>query len=99
MIVSRENECPHIKGNKLKYIYLGNLISSDGRNNTEITSRIAQAKKSFQRMKSILTNNDISIHTRRAMGRYINLFWYVDARLRDFKTTTKETGGYRNVVP
>ena len=41
--------------------YLGILTSNDGRNNTEIAS----AKKSFQRMKSVLTNNHISIQTRR----------------------------------
>ena len=45
------------------------LISSDGRNNTEIASRVAQAKKTFQRMKSILTNN----YTRRAMDCNIEL--------------------------
>ena len=73
MAVSRSNERPHISmftdGNKLKQRdqlkYLGTLISSDGRNYTEIASRTAQAKKTFQRMKSILTSNNISIHTRR----------------------------------
>ena len=51
---------------KQRYLfkYLGTLISSDGCNNTEIASRIAQAKRN-QRMKSILTNKYISIHTRR----------------------------------
>ena len=37
--------------------YLGTLISYDGRNTTEIASWIVHAKKSFQRMKSILTIN------------------------------------------
>ena len=53
MIVSQNKECSQIKifmnGNKLKqrdqFKYLGSLISSD-RCNTEIVSRIAQAKKS-----------------------------------------------------
>ena len=67
MVASRSNECPQISifinGNKFKprdqLKYLGTLISSDGRNNTEIASRIEN--KSFQRMKSRLTNNHISI--------------------------------------
>ena len=75
MAVSRNNECPRIKifinGNKLKqrdqFNYSGTLISNDERNNTEKTSRIAQAKKkkgkSFPRMKSILTYKHTSIHT------------------------------------
>ena len=73
MVISRNNECPQIKifidGKKLKQRdqlkYLGTLISNDGCNNTEITSRITQAKKNFQRMKSILTNDHISIQIRR----------------------------------
>ena len=65
MIVISNNECPQINiftnGNKLKqkgqFKYLDTLISSDGPNNIEIASRIiAKAKKkSFQRMKSVLT--------------------------------------------
>ena len=62
MIVSRKNECPQINisinENKLKqrgqFKYFDTLSSSDGRNNTEIASGIAQAKKTFQIMKSIL---------------------------------------------
>ena len=53
MVVSENNECPQInifiKGNKVKqrdqFKYLGTLTASDGHNNTEIASRIAQAKK------------------------------------------------------
>ena len=64
MVVSRNNECPQmsifINGNKRKQKdqlkYLGILIPSDGLNNTEIASRIEHAKKSFQRMKAILTS-------------------------------------------
>ena len=51
---------------------LGALISSDGRNKTEISARIAQAKMTFQKMKTVLTNSHISIHTRkRTLGCYI----------------------------
>ena len=75
MVVNQNNEGPKIKifinENKPKqtdqFKYLCTLISSDGRNNTEIASRIVETKKSFQRMKSTLTNNPFSIHTQRAL--------------------------------
>ena len=62
MVVSRNKERLQINmfinGNELKqrdqFKYLGSLIPSDGRNNAEIASRIAQARKNFQRMKAIL---------------------------------------------
>lgn len=38
---------------------------SDGRSDSEIKSRIAQAKSTFQKMKSILTNKHLSIDTRK----------------------------------
>ncbi|GFO26229.1 nitrilase homolog 1-like [Plakobranchus ocellatus] len=50
---------------KDQFKYLGSLISSDGRNNSEVASRIAQAKTNFQKMKTVLTNKNISIRTRR----------------------------------
>ena len=73
MVISRKEEPPliniTINGIKLKqrdhFKYLGALISSDGRNNTEISARIAQAKMTFQKMKTVLTNSHISIHTRK----------------------------------
>ena len=73
MVISRKEEPPliniTINGIKLKqrdhFKYLGALISSDGRNNTEISARIAQAKMTFQKMKTALTNSHISIHTRK----------------------------------
>ena len=53
MVVSRKKECPQLNIfiilNQLKqrdqFSYLGTLIARDGRNNTEIASRIAQALK------------------------------------------------------
>ena len=55
MVVSRNNECPkinifinwykHEQRDQIKY--LGNIISSDGRNNAAIASRLAQEKKKF----------------------------------------------------
>ncbi|GFO36468.1 katanin p60 ATPase-containing subunit a-like 2, partial [Plakobranchus ocellatus] len=73
MVVSRKQELPiiniYIKGTRLKqkdqFKYLGSLISSDGRNNSEVASRIAQVKTNFQKMKTGLTNKNISIRTRR----------------------------------
>ena len=73
MVISRKEEPPliniTINGIKLKqrdhFKYLGALISSDGRNNTEISARIAQAKMTFQKMNTVLTNSHISIHTRK----------------------------------
>ena len=73
MVISRKEEPPliniTINGIKLKqrdhFKYLGALISSDGRNNAEISARIAQAKMTFQKMKTVLTNPHISIHTRK----------------------------------
>ncbi|GFO38018.1 sperm-associated antigen 1 [Plakobranchus ocellatus] len=54
-----------LEGKKDQFKYLGSLISSDGRNNSEVASRIAQAKTNFQKMKTVLTNKNISIRTRR----------------------------------
>ena len=73
MVISRKGEPPliniTINGIKLKqrdhFKYLGALVSSDGRNNTEISARIAQAKMMFQKMKTVLTNSHISIQTRK----------------------------------
>ena len=73
MVISRKEEPPliniTINGIKLKqrdrFKYLGALVSSDGRNNTEISARIAQAKIMFQKMKTVLTNSHISIQTRK----------------------------------
>lgn len=73
MVVSRKKEVPvcdiYTNGTKLKqtqsFVYLGTRITSDGRSDSEIKSRIAQAKSAFQRMKSVLTNKHLSIDTRK----------------------------------
>ncbi|GFS21719.1 endonuclease-reverse transcriptase [Elysia marginata] len=72
MVISRNaNSLPvnvTVNKNKLtqreNFKYLGTLILSDGRSDTEIQARIAQAK-TFQKMKSILTNPYVSIRTRK----------------------------------
>ncbi|GFR74690.1 endonuclease-reverse transcriptase [Elysia marginata] len=73
MVVSRKETPPniniYIKDTKLQqrdqFKYLGALISSDGRDTTEISPRIAQSKAMFKRMKNILTNPQLSIEIRR----------------------------------
>ena len=73
MIITRKTSIPKceikIKENTIKqansFKYLGTQITSDGRNHQEIKSRIAQAKASFQQMKSIMTNIKMSIVVRK----------------------------------
>ena len=48
-----------------KFNYPGSLITSDGRCINEIKRRMAQAKASFQNMKSILTNKRMSLGVRK----------------------------------
>ena len=45
--------------------YLGTIITSDGRCNTEIRSRIGQAKSVFNQMKNFLCNKHVSLQTRK----------------------------------
>ncbi|GFO16959.1 endonuclease-reverse transcriptase [Plakobranchus ocellatus] len=47
-----------------KFKYLGYLITSDGRCTSEINKRIAMAKDTFQKMKPILANRNISMKTK-----------------------------------
>ena len=101
MVISQITECPQINifinGSKFKqkdqFKYLGILISCDGGNNTEIALRI----KSFQKMKSILTNNHISFHTKRTLECFVQPI--LDVRPGQLQNRCKETGGNRNVVP
>ena len=73
MVISRKEEPPliniMINGIKLKqrdyFKYLGALVSSDGRNNTEISARIAQAKMTFQKMKSPNKPSHINSHKKK----------------------------------
>jgi len=72
MVMTKIKEPPlfklHIKGKVVqqvdKFSFLGSLITSDGKSEQEIKKRIAMAKTSFQRMKSILTSRSINIGTR-----------------------------------
>ena len=79
MVISRKANTTcniNVKGTKLRqretFGYLGTLITQDCRNGVEISSRIAQAKKNFQKLKPILTNNNITLKTRqKALQCYI----------------------------
>ena len=95
-----------INGIKLKqrdhFKYLGALVSSDGRNNTEISARIAQAKMMFQKMKTVLTNSHISIQKKkkRTLECYIEpILMYGCEAWTISKQAQKKTKGSRNVVP
>ena len=77
--------------------YLGTQITSDGRNHQEIKSKTAQAKASFQQMKSIMTNIKMSIVVRK---RILEVFiepvllygceaWAIDERMKRSLETTE----------
>lgn len=80
MVVSKKAINPkcNLKSKRLvikqvqKFKYLGYMITSDGRCITEITRRIAIAKDSFNKMKPILTNRNISMMTKnRVLKAYV----------------------------
>ena len=105
MIITRKTSIPKceikIKENTIKqansFKYLGTQITSDGRNHQEIKSRIAQAKASFQQMKSIMTNIKKSIVVRkRILEAFIEpvlLYgceaWTIDERMKRSLETTE----------
>ena len=80
MVVSKKSLNPICnltsKGEKIKQVqkfkYLGYMITSDGRCDTEIKRRIAVAKDCFSRMNSVLSNKNISMNTKiRALKAYV----------------------------
>jgi len=82
MVVSQKADAPKcnifINGTLLKqcesFKCLGSLISIDGRNDKDISSRIGQAKMCFLKAKSILSNTQLSIDTqKRKLHCYIEL--------------------------
>ncbi|GFO15376.1 retrovirus-related pol polyprotein line-1 [Plakobranchus ocellatus] len=68
MVISKKSSNPKCnlvsKGEKIKQVtkfkYLGYLITSDDRCTSEISKRIAMAKDTFQKMKPILANGNIT---------------------------------------
>jgi hypothetical protein len=83
-----------VKGTFLKQVtslkYLGTIITSDGRCNTEIRSRIGQAKSVFNQMKHFLWNKHVSLQTRkRVVQTYLKLVmcygcevWTINKRIQ-----------------
>ena len=66
MVVSRKptisNCCIKVNNKEIQqaHRYLGTWITSDGKGETEIKCRIAQAKSTFQQMKNIFCNRNIA---------------------------------------
>ncbi|GFR90342.1 RNA-directed DNA polymerase from mobile element jockey-like [Elysia marginata] len=109
MVVSRKETPPninmYINDTKLQqrdqFKYLGALISSDGRDTTEISSRIALSKTMFKRMKNILANPHMSIETRKRVLELLHRT-YIGVWMRDLdniKTNARQVRGDGNVVP
>ena len=46
-----------------KFKYLRTIITSDGKSDIEIKVRMAQSKHIFMKLKSILTNKRLALHT------------------------------------
>ena len=73
MVVTRYKERPKcnikVNQNNLSQVesfkYLGTMITSDGRSDTEIKSRIGQAKTAFQNMRHVLVNKEMPDNLKR----------------------------------
>ena len=73
MVISKRKETPrcHLKSTGVvikqveQFNYLGSMLTSDGRCETEIKRRIGIAKKSFKDLSNILANRKISFDTRK----------------------------------
>ena len=66
-----------------KFKYLGTMINWDARDEIDLNTRTAQAKASFQQIKTVLCNKNISFKTRyRVLKCYIQY-------IRFFTTTAK----------
>jgi hypothetical protein len=72
MVIPCENNMPKvnisIEGKMLEqvqnYVYLGHMITEDGKMNSEIKRRMAIARTTFLSMRNILTSKEISLKTR-----------------------------------
>ena len=80
VVVSKNSEPPNcnilINNEVIKqsnnFVYLGSMMTQDGRSKQEIQRRILIAKNAFKNMKNLLTNNRISVQTRiRALKTYV----------------------------
>ena len=72
MVISKKKETPtckiYIKGQLIQQVtafkYLGSWITSDGKSEKDITTKIGMAKSAYTELKHLLTNRHISIKTR-----------------------------------
>lgn len=72
MVITKQKEVPKCKillnGREIEQVtyfkYLGSIITSDGRSDKDIITRIGMAKSAFMEMKQILTNKKILKETR-----------------------------------
>ena len=73
------------------YVYLGQLITEDGRCDREIRRRIEIARKEFINMKNILTSSKLNIETRKRFIRcyvlsaflYASETWTIDKDVKE----------------
>ncbi|GFN87130.1 U2 small nuclear ribonucleoprotein a'-like [Plakobranchus ocellatus] len=108
MVISKKSSNPKCnlvsKGQKIKQVtkfkYLGYLITSDGRCTSEISKRIAMAKDTFQKMKPILANRNISMTTKiRVIKTYVwSVLLYGSQCWTINKEIEKKTRSSRDVV-
>ena len=75
MVITKKDPAPRIElrcGNQTietvtSFNYLGSMITTDARSETEIKRRIGIAKNAFRHMQKLLTNRKLSIKTRKGL--------------------------------
>lgn len=75
MVISKRTPTPVVRivcGNgvieqKDAFVYLGSLVTENGKSEAEIKRRIAIAKQTFGRMRGLLTNKKLSLRIRKAV--------------------------------
>ena len=80
MVISKKKETPKcyllVNGQAIRQViqfsYLGSILTSDGRCDTEIERRIGATNKAFKDLANILTNRSINLDTRkRILNSYV----------------------------
>ena len=88
MIVSRNSEIPkvniHLDGQEVeqvsKCVYLGELITENGKSEEETRRRIEIARKLFSKMQTIMKNPKISIPVRHSSNAMSGQHNYMESR-------------------
>jgi hypothetical protein len=63
--------------------YLGTILTADGKSNTEVKGRVAQAKAAFNKIKKILCKGRYHWRSENKYYRHIsNLFFYIVVKPR-----------------